>query len=199
MVLIKRTQNPTLGKKYQFYKPFLRIDFEYRCSYCKNREVVEGGTKKFHIDHYKPQSKFPELINEYLNLFYCCSECNNAKKDFWPTILDHWMSRYILNPCIHDFEEHYNMKHPEWRGYTRVALWNIEKLKLNSKRRIQFRQDELDVCEIIAKLNSQQEELEKLIVNNILPEKSKESAEKDLNDIRKQIAIFKRKTFDPLE
>ena len=59
MALIQRTQNTPLKNKYQLYKPFLRIDFEYRCAYCKNREAVEGGSKKFDIDHYKPKSKFP--------------------------------------------------------------------------------------------------------------------------------------------
>lgn len=199
MVLIKRNQSPPSGKKYQYYKPFLRIDFQYRCSYCKNREAVEGGSKKFHIDHYKPKKKFHELINDYLNLFYCCSECNNAKQDFWPTFLDRWMNRFILNPCEHDFEEHYNMNQPEWRGNTQVALWNIERLRLNSRKRIQFRQDELEVCKIIEKLNLKHQELEKYLISQKLTKKSRESLENDLSAIQKEIAILKRKTLEPLE
>jgi hypothetical protein len=199
MVLIKRNQSPPTRKKYQYYKPFLRIDFEYRCSYCKNRETVEGGSKKFHIDHYKPKKKFPELINDYLNLFYCCSECNNAKKDFWPTMFDRLMRRFILNPCEYDFEEHYNMNQPEWRGNTRVALWNIERLRLNSSRRVQFRQDELDICKMINELNHKQEELKKHLVSKKLTEISRESLENDLSAIQKHIAILKRKALEPLE
>jgi uncharacterized protein (TIGR02646 family) len=199
MVLIKRHQNPPSGKKYQYYKPFLRIDFDYRCAYCKSREVVEGGSKKFHIDHYKPKSKFIKLINDYFNLFYSCSECNNAKNDFWPTILNRLLHQFILNPCEHDFDEHYNMNQAEWRGNTRVAIWNIERLRLNSKKRVQFRQDEFDVCEIIDELKRKQQELEKLLLKNKLPKKTEESFESDLNAFQKQIAILKRKTLEPLE
>lgn len=199
MVLKQRHQNPPSGKKYQYYKPFLRIDFDYRCSYCKSREAVEGGYKKFHIDHYKPKSKFIKLINDYFNLFYSCSECNNAKKDFWPTILDRLMHQFILNPCEHDFDEHYNMNQAEWRGNTRVALWNIERLRLNSKKRILFRQDEQVVCEIIDELIQQQQELQKVLDRKKLSDTSTESIKNNVCEIQKKIDALKRSKLEPLD
>lgn len=158
-----------------------------------------GGSKKFHIDHYKPKIKFPKSINDYINLFYCCSDCNNSKKDFWPTLFDRFLNRFILNPCEHDFEEHYDMNQPEWRGSTQVALWHIEKLRLNSKKRIQFRQDELYVHQIIDELNRKQQELEKLLVNNELSKKARIAFENNRSANQKQIDILKRKTLEPLE
>ena len=199
MALLQRTQNPPSGKKYQYYKPFLRIDFEYRCSYCKNREAVEGGSKKFHIDHYKPQKKFPNLRNSYPNLFYCCSECNNSKKDFWPSFIDKLGKQYILNPCEHDFEKHYNMKQSEWRGNTSTALWNIKRLRLNSRKRVQFREDEADIREIVNDLELKEKELIEILKKNKLSENSRKSAQEDLKNIQKEISILIRKTFEPLD
>lgn len=199
MALIQRTQNPPLKNKYQSYKPFLRIDFEYRCAYCKNREAVEGGSKKFDIDHYKPKNKFPDLVNTYSNLIYSCKECNSSKHKFWPTIIDMSKNQYILNPCNHDFEKHYNMKQAEWRGNTPVALWNIKRLRLNSPKKLQFREDEADACEIINNLTLNQEELEIILSYDKLSVYSRRSAEKDLKNIQKNISILKRKTFEPLD
>ncbi|MFI0435098.1 MAG: hypothetical protein ACH350_05160 [Parachlamydiaceae bacterium] len=80
-----------------------------------------------------------------------------------------------------------------------MAIWNIERLRLNSKKRVQFRQDEFDVCQIIEELKHKQQELEKLLLKNKLSKETKESFESDLNAIQKQIAILKRKTLEPLE
>ncbi len=199
MALIQRTQNTPLKNKYQLYKPFLRIDFEYRCAYCKNREAVEGGSKKFDIDHYKPKSKFPDLVNIYSNLIYSCRVCNSSKRNFWPNFIDILKDQYILNPCNDDFEKHYNMKQAEWRGNTLVALWNIKRLRLNSPKKLQFREDEADVCEIINNLTFKQEELKIILSCDKLSAYSRRSAKEDLKNIQKNISILKRKTFEPLD
>jgi hypothetical protein len=109
------------------------------------------------------------------------------------------MNRIILNPCEHDFEEHYNMNQPEWRGNTRVAIWNIERLRLNSKKRIQFRQDEFLICEIIDELSRQQQELQNKLVRKGLSEESRESIKINISANQNKIDALKRSKLEPLD
>ncbi len=129
MALLQRKHNPPLRRTISFYKPFLREDFDHRCAYCKNHEAVEGGSKNFEIDHYMPLSKFRKLEFIYSNLFYSCKECNRSKGSYYPTFIEKLMGEYILNPCDHDFGDHYEMNSPEWVGKTSTAFWNIERLR----------------------------------------------------------------------
>ena len=36
------------------------------------------------IDHFRPQSRFPEQRFDWLNLMYSCHRCNRVKDDNWP-------------------------------------------------------------------------------------------------------------------
>lgn len=131
MALKKRTQQPPSYKNYRSYKPFLRIEFDHRCVYCGIREAEDGGSKKFHIDHYKPKKNFPFQSNNYSNLFYSCSDCNISKGDYWPNFFQTFLKQFILNPCDYDFEIHYDIAQFNWKGKTAAARWNIDKLRLN--------------------------------------------------------------------
>ncbi|NHM07613.1 hypothetical protein G4D82_10300 [Flavobacterium sp. CYK-4] len=66
---------------YQKYKTFLVDDFNKRCGYTNCHHIWFGGKQCFHIDHVKPKSKNPELLNDYKNLVYSCSYVNMAKGD----------------------------------------------------------------------------------------------------------------------
>lgn len=66
---------------YNAYKTFLAEDFNHRCGYTDCSDYWFGGKRTFQIDHFKPESKYPELKNEYSNLVYCCSYVNRAKWD----------------------------------------------------------------------------------------------------------------------
>lgn len=114
MPLKIRTQNPPQYSHYKFYKPFLRKEFDYCCVYCNVREPEIGGSQSFHIDHYAPQSQFLEKEVDYSNLFYSCRVCNNRKRDFWPTEPQKTSGEFILNPCDHDFDKHYDRNNEEW-------------------------------------------------------------------------------------
>lgn len=50
----------------------------------------------FHVEHYRPKSRFAELANEYRNLFYACPICNCFKGDDWPCepVGDHSLAAY---------------------------------------------------------------------------------------------------------
>lgn len=46
--------------------------YENKCMKC-------GCLEKLHVDHIKPSSKYPELINKFTNLQILCSTCNISK------------------------------------------------------------------------------------------------------------------------
>ena len=67
------------------FKPDLEAAFSGLCAYCEN------GTKG-QIDHFRPKSRWPELVYHWSNWLFACSDCNNGKSDKWP------ICGYV-NPC----------------------------------------------------------------------------------------------------
>ncbi|MFC5468469.1 HNH endonuclease [Cohnella suwonensis] len=67
------------------FKPHLRVDFNQRCGYCHANDIYLGGATVFHVDHFAPQKKFPDLRLNYSNLVYSCPYCNRSKSDDWPS------------------------------------------------------------------------------------------------------------------
>jgi len=119
------------GKKYtnyRSYKEYLRKDFNARCGYTDCPDTWFGGQKCFHIDHFKPKSKFQHLENDYSNLVYSCSYVNILKTDDIDNMID---------PCSEEFDQaFYRDKH----GYicpnplNSNALVMHKKLKLGLER-----------------------------------------------------------------
>lgn len=64
-----------------------------KCIYCesKPRHVSPGD-----VEHLLPKSKFPELVVEWSNLGFVCSECNRRKGDY------HDENEPIVNPFVED-------------------------------------------------------------------------------------------------
>ena len=48
------------------------------CAYCEE-------TTKGELDHFRPKSRFPDLVYSWSNWVFACHECNNAKTNAWPT------------------------------------------------------------------------------------------------------------------
>ena len=69
---------------YGDWKPQLAQEAQYQCVYCCIHESNFGGFRNFHVEHYRPKSKFPTLENAYNNLFYSCAICNAFKGNDWP-------------------------------------------------------------------------------------------------------------------
>ena len=67
---------------YTSYKPWLRDDFLFRCTYCLTRERWRpDGQEGFSVDHFRAQSLFPQRRGDYDNLFYTCCSCNAARRE----------------------------------------------------------------------------------------------------------------------
>lgn len=77
---------PKTGSQYRDWKEDLSIEGKNQCVYCAINTNSYGGIRNFHVEHYRPKAKdkFPELENEFTNLFFACSICNCFKGDDWP-------------------------------------------------------------------------------------------------------------------
>ncbi len=200
MALIKRSQTPPKFPNYRSYKQYLRKDFDYRCVYCNIREAEDGGSGKFHIDHYQPQKRFPQKSNEYSNLFYSCNDCNRFKSGFWPNFLQRIQGKFILNPCDHDFDIHYNRVNPAWEAIGKTADWNIERLRLNSPKRIQIRKDRKYLLECIDKLELQKTKLLNLLETVTASDnRTKADILQRIINTQEKIDVYRRKTVLPLD
>lgn len=80
---IKLPRNQPVRGKYSEWKEEIADDCSHICVYCEIGTNYFGGVRNFHIDHYKPKSKFIELEDDTNNLFLSCSICNCFKSDYW--------------------------------------------------------------------------------------------------------------------
>src|ERR1700722_5601923 len=71
------------GKRYTEYRQPLRRDFFYSCAYCTMTEF-EAQSIRMTIDHYEPRNARRDLENDYTNLMYACTVCNERKGDRYP-------------------------------------------------------------------------------------------------------------------
>lgn len=124
----KRTYTGPTYSNYQKYKAALAKDFNNRCGYTDCSDFWFGGSKAFHIDHFKPKSIHGHLTNDYSNLVYACSHVNQAKSDD--------DSNYI-DPCDEDYNQHFRR---DTNGniipldHSVRAIYMFTKLKLYLKR-----------------------------------------------------------------
>ena len=101
MVKVDRKENPI----FQTYSEknvtdSLKVDFKKKCYLC------EEVTRHFEVDHFYPQKYYNHLINDYLNLFYCCQKCNKIK----PKKINTDSDNEILNCCDIDIEKYIKLK-----------------------------------------------------------------------------------------
>lgn len=123
---------------YRSYKKYLKEDFNSRCGYCDGRDKFNGGFKVYHIDHFAPQKKFPDLECSYSNLIYSCPSCNLAKGDHWvsdsseQSVLD---EEGFVDPCDSLYEELFaRNENGEVYPKNKLGEYIHRKLRLGLKR-----------------------------------------------------------------
>lgn len=90
-------------------KKQLIIDFEHKCAYCDDSDIYAGGSKMYHVEHFAPKEKFPELEFTYDNLLYACPYCNISKSNKWPSndsninIVGY---EGFVDPCTQEYNTH---------------------------------------------------------------------------------------------
>ena len=71
-MIFRRSFDVRVQGSYTAYRPFLRRDFAFRCAYCLRHEFFFGGGEAGEIDHFRPRHLFPDLLNNYDNLYWSC-------------------------------------------------------------------------------------------------------------------------------
>lgn len=114
----------------------MREDFRATCAYCLLEEKWAAGVENFEIDHFRPQSKFPELSLEFYNLYWACHVCNRTKGIQWPAD-----RRYtFVDLCAQDFDDQFiELANGMWSGKTMAAKYTIEALRLNRPHLVEIR------------------------------------------------------------
>ncbi len=186
---------------YRIYKPKLRAEFSYQCAYCQTREPEVGGCKSFHIDHYRPKKKFPDLINAYNNLIYACRDCNTYKQDYWPNFAELLRGYIIVNPREDHIETHIDTSKFIWRGKTSRGNWTVKKLRLDSTILSQRREDRIRIENKIQKLADVVEDakINLEIAKQEQDWKKIEALNKFIMDETNNIDSFKRKIIGPMD
>ena len=83
----KQYQTNKYGEYYASYREYrqeIRQDCLGRCVYCDCHENELSGQTGMRMDHFRPQEKFPELVNNPHNLVWSCEFCNRQKSNYWP-------------------------------------------------------------------------------------------------------------------
>lgn len=103
MIKIDRTDcpkvligSPLTGKHYK-KKTVVSALWEmqnHKCCYCEH-EIPETGHLKT-VDHFRPQSIFTSLINNWDNLLLSCSQCNGKKSNKFPVLADNKNERKVI-------------------------------------------------------------------------------------------------------
>jgi len=124
--------------RYTAYKSYLQNDFHNRCGYCDDLDIYCGGSAGFHIDHFRPHSKFNHLKTAYTNLVYACPYCNRGKSNDWPTGLEeisHQNGKGYVDPCDADYDNHFErLNNGKIHPTTDVGIYMFEQLKLGLRR-----------------------------------------------------------------
>lgn len=189
----RRVQPPSYSF-YARYKPFLKQEFMSRCVYCRLPDGLKGEDN-FGVDHYRPQSKFPELTTTYTNLFYACNCCNRRKGNFWPTEAQWQTRQFIPNPCEHVMFDHLRYRGVRVETRTPAGALAERVLILNDEDSVGYREFVLGV---IAALEGKKRRLQETLqsIDRLLtahPEQvtqltaERESVAKDLATLQRHL------------
>lgn len=152
---INRDKCKVKYNNYQEYKPMLRKLFNHSCCYCT---IFEGENKIgfFHVEHFKPKSKFPTFECTYENLLYACHKCNVYKSDHWIKSeygciedCDNCKNKIckvknvyrFIDPCYEDPKEYIEEKELLLveKNNSKIGIYTIEMLRLNRKQLVKLR------------------------------------------------------------
>lgn len=119
---------------YTDWKTQIANDCHQQCVYCAISESRYGGLDNFHIDHFRPRSRFEQLEHIIANLFLACAICNRFKSNDWPDdpADDHSRAAYP-DPSSHDYNDLFTLDSRtfEVSGRYQATVYVTEKLYLN--------------------------------------------------------------------
>ena len=181
-MIFRRTRDVPTFQDYLDYRPFLRRDFEYRCAYCLRHEFFFGGGEAGEVDHHRPLRLYPELRNEYGNLYWSCRRCNAIKSGKWPSAHQLAQGFRFVDPCAEDHEDHWQT-HSDGllTPLTAPGRYTIRHIQLDRPVLTEFRR-------FLSRLQEQVREIEAELQNSNLSLDTRESLLHDLRSVTGLIA-----------
>lgn len=138
---VRSSRSPTVKGGYNAFRPYVRADFIRQCAYCLLSEELAGGEENFELDHFRPKSRFPALLNDFFNIYYSCHPCNHTKLAYWPSAELEARGVSFVDLCKDNFNKHFTVgRDGEWKGRTNSGNYTIELLRLNRKHLVTIRQ-----------------------------------------------------------
>ena len=136
-----RKHGPAGYRKWEYYREWLRDEFNFICVYCLRREVWGRRRAQWVVEHIIPRTTAPELELEYTNLVYSCVSCNSAKS-----------AQAIPDPCRHAYDDLVfvtndgciHARKPEGKRLIRVAA-------LDSPDAIHWRKETIQIFRMLQK------------------------------------------------
>ena len=104
-------------------------------------ELHAGGEENFELDHFRPQSQFPDRARDFHNLYWSCHVCNklNHKGSNWPSPELQSQGIGFVDFCCDDFHTHYQLSNGFWMPLTASAKYTIQNIKLNRTHLVELR------------------------------------------------------------
>jgi uncharacterized protein (TIGR02646 family) len=112
---------------------------DHLCCYCEKKIDTEKSHEKSHIEHIKPQSKFPTESLDYDNLLASCNG-NNKSESCGHKKADWYCENTFIHPlkpkCLENFQF---LPNGEMIGKTETGVKTVEILGLNCSNLIDRR------------------------------------------------------------
>ncbi len=91
------------------------------CSFCDGFPVEPVSANS--IEHFKPKSQFPRLAYVWINLFYCCSKCQESKLENF--------DRKLLKPDVSSYSFEYFF---QYNTKTGEIIPNLDRINYDLQR-----------------------------------------------------------------
>jgi len=130
---------------YSDWKQQIADDCYNQCVYCSIHESPWGGIDHYHIDHFRPQSKFENLKNTITNLYYSCPICNKFKSDDWQNEPDDLEVICYPDPSDYNYSDLFEVDITNYtlKGKYVSSMYLINRLYLNRPQLVYERREHL--------------------------------------------------------
>lgn len=163
--VVNSDRNQPDSGDYSDWKPEIADDCQHSCVYCAITEALNGGLDNFHVEHYRPKSKFDELRKTITNLFLACAICNRFKSNDWPNEPDGNLDVvHYPDPSEQSYDHYFEIdsKAGLLRSETVAGKYLLAKLFLNRPQLIRLRRVVAaanGICELRRELQEHAREL----------------------------------------
>lgn len=141
--LIERNRRIQEKGVYTEWKQQISDDCYNHCVYCSIHENPWGGIDHYHIEHFRPKSKFTHLEHIITNLYHACPICNKFKSDDWPNECDKLDKVCYPDPSDHNYTDLFQLDLSNYsiQGKFIASTYLINRLYLNRPQLVYERRE----------------------------------------------------------